>query len=84
MESYARVQEVTQEMFQVEKGRHTERHALYWLYLSDARATRVEDFHGVIPADIRRFLDESSGVAARARANRRRHAEGHDGSRLRT
>jgi len=54
---FAQVQEVTQEMLHVEKGRHTQRHALYWLYLSDAKATRIEDFHGVVPADILRFLE---------------------------
>lgn len=54
---FHRVQEVTQEMLHVEKGRHTQRHALYWLYLSDAKATRIEDFRGVVPADIQRFLD---------------------------
>lgn len=50
------VHEIAQDVSHITKGQHTVRHALYELYLSDAKANRVLEFADVIPADIKQFL----------------------------
>jgi len=55
-EDLVRVFEVTRHIFQVEKGRHIQLHVMYWLYLTDARANHVDDFRGIVPIDVQRFL----------------------------
>jgi len=55
-EDLIRAFEITREVFQVETGRHIQLHVMYWLYLTNAKANPIEDFHGIVPIGVQRFL----------------------------